>query len=86
MIGEAEDFLASLGFSQYRVRHHQSVARIEVEPRDIQRFVHKGNRQKIVARFKELGFLYVALDLEGYMSGSLNRELMKNANREDRSE
>jgi uncharacterized protein len=75
MIGEAEDFIAGLGFTQYRVRYHGSVARIELEPEDIRRIVEKAVRDKIVAKLRDIGFLHVALDLEGYVSGSLNRAL-----------
>ncbi len=75
MIQEAEGFIASLGFTQYRVRYHGAVARIEVVPEDIQRIVEKTVRDRIVAKLKEIGFLHVALDLEGYVSGSLNRAL-----------
>jgi uncharacterized protein len=77
MIQEAETFIAGLGFTQYRVRYHGAVARIEVEPGDIQRIVEKTVRDRIVGRLKEIGFLHVALDLEGYVSGSLNRAVVK---------
>jgi uncharacterized protein len=77
MIQEAETFIAGLGFTQYRVRYHGAVARIEVEPGDIQRIVEKTVRDRIVGRLKEIGFLHVALDLEGYVSGSLNRAVIK---------
>jgi uncharacterized protein len=77
MIQEAEEFIAGLGFTQYRVRYHASVARIEVEPGDIQRIAEKAVRDKIAGKLREIGFLHVALDLEGYVSGSLNRALRK---------
>ncbi len=75
MIGEAEDFLADLGFSQYRVRYHESLARIELESRDMQRLMDAATREKVVNKFREIGFTFVALDLEGYISGSLNRTI-----------
>jgi uncharacterized protein len=75
MIQEAEGFIAGLGFMQYRVRYHGAVARIEVEPEDIHRIVGKAVRDRIVAKLREIGFLHVALDLEGYVSGSMNRGL-----------
>ena len=68
-----EKFLKELGFRQFRVRHHDTVARIEVEPLEILRVVE--NRELIFARFKELGYLYVTLDLEGYRSGKMNDTL-----------
>jgi uncharacterized protein len=75
MIGEGEEFLADLGFRQYRVRCHESLARIELEIGDAQRLMDPAIREKVVCRFKEIGFTFVALDLEGYISGSLNRTI-----------
>jgi uncharacterized protein len=75
MIEAAEAFLAKEGFRQFRVRHHGPVARIEVEGSDIKRIVQTELRKKIVERFREIGFLHIALDLEGYVTGSLNRAL-----------
>ncbi|HLV81695.1 MAG TPA: ATP-dependent sacrificial sulfur transferase LarE [Chthonomonadaceae bacterium] len=70
-----EKFLRALGFRQFRVRHHDTIARIEVEPQDIPRVVEL--RETIFARFKELGYTYVTLDLEGYRSGKMNDTLQK---------
>ena len=75
MIGEAEDFLADIGFLQYRVRCHESLARIEVEPEDLLRIMEKPIRDRIISKLREIGFMHIALDLEGYISGSLNRAL-----------
>jgi uncharacterized protein len=75
MIGEAEKEIASHGFTQYRVRHHGPVARIELRASDMGRIMEPGVRDRITARLKELGFLYVTLDLEGYVTGSMNREI-----------
>ena len=75
MIGEAEDFLADLGFLQYRVRCHESLARIEVETEDLLRIMEKPIRDRIISKLREIGFMHIALDLEGYISGSLNRAL-----------
>ena len=82
MIGEAEEFLADLGFLQYRVRCHESLARIELEIGDIQSLIDPAIREKIVSRFKEMGFTFVSLDLEGYVSGSLNRTIRSAQNEE----
>ena len=70
-IGAAEAALKALGFRQVRVRHHGDVARIEVEPVDLQRLL--ALRDEVVARVREAGYAFVALDLEGYATGSLNR-------------
>jgi uncharacterized protein len=75
MIASAENYLAVDGFKQYRVRHHGTLARIEISIEDIGRFMDKDFRDKYIARFKEIGFRHVALDLEGFISGSMNRDL-----------
>ena len=75
MIGEAEKELASHGFAQYRVRHHGPVARVELQASDMNRIMEPEIKERIVAKLKELGFLYVTLDLEGYAMGSMNRAI-----------
>lgn len=70
MIDEAEKLLRKLGFRQLRVRHHGDIARIEVEAEDLPRLLDC--REEIVRRFKELGYLYVTVDIEGYRTGSMN--------------
>jgi uncharacterized protein len=67
--------LAELGFVQYRVRHHGMLARIEVDPSDLERLIQGDLRHRVVGRLKALGFLHITLDLEGFVSGSLNRAL-----------
>jgi len=69
-IERAEDVLASLGFRQFRVRHHGEVARIELLADDLARAVER--RDEIVEPLRELGYLFVTLDLAGFHSGSLN--------------
>ena len=75
-INAAEEFLRSLGFAQVRVRHYDSLARIEVLKDDIGRVLSLAS-QKIVNKLKELGYNYVTLDLEGYRSGSMNEGIWK---------
>ena len=75
MVEEAERFLAENGFKQRRVRHHGSIARIEVQPSDIPRITEEGLRKDVVRKFREIGFNHIAVDLEGYRSGSMNRDL-----------
>ncbi len=70
-----EDLLASLGFSQFRVRYHMEIARIEVDVREMERMMEPVVRQEVIKGFKALGFTYVTLDLEGYRTGSLNELL-----------
>ena len=70
-IGAAEAAIRDLGFRQVRVRHHGDVARIEVEPPELARLF--AERGKVVEGVRAAGYKFVALDLEGYSTGSLNR-------------
>jgi uncharacterized protein len=72
-IDAAERFLRERGLPIFRVRLHGDVARIEVPPSDFAAIVEQ--HAVIVERFKELGFVYVTLDLEGFRSGSMNEAL-----------
>jgi uncharacterized protein len=74
-IEEAEDILQSMGFCQFRVRHHGAVARVEVAPGEISRLLEDSLRRDIARRLRALGFRYVAVDLEGYRTGSMDEEL-----------
>lgn len=69
-IGQAERLLRDLGVRQYRVRHHQTVARIEVPREDFETILT--HREHIVEAMKALGYTYVTLDLSGFRSGSMN--------------
>jgi len=71
-IEQAEDFLRGLGFVEFRVRHHETIARIEVHGEDMEKVAAEPNRTKIVEKLKSLGFKYVTVDLQGFRSGSLN--------------
>lgn len=74
-IEQGEAFLRSLGFSQLRVRHHDTIARIEVLPEDFQRVLEQASA--IETKFRTLGYAYVTLDLKGFRSGALNETLKK---------
>lgn len=76
-VEKCEEILRSLGFSQFRVRFHNEIARIEVLPSEINKFLDKEIRNAIVNSFKQHGFTYITLDLQGYRTGSMN-EGMKN--------
>jgi uncharacterized protein len=76
-IEEAEKFLRTLGFKVLRVRDHGDVARIEVPREDMVRLVAEDNSAKINDRLKKLGYRYVAIDMRGFRSGSLNEVLGK---------
>ncbi len=75
MVDEAENFLFSLGFKQVRVRHYQSLARIEVYPEEMSRLMGGALREKVVTYLKKIGYRYVTLDLQGFRSGSMNEVL-----------
>lgn len=76
MVEKAEVLLKESGFRQYRVRHHGETARIEIPKSDFNLFLsNTGLMDKIVSNFKDLGFIYVTLDLQGYRAGSMNEKL-----------
>lgn len=75
MVEAAEEILHGLGFSGCRVRHHGDVARIEMAARDVSRAARSAVRSQILKGLKDIGFTHVAVDLEGYVQGSLNRAL-----------
>jgi uncharacterized protein len=74
-IEEAEDFLRTLGLVEFRVRHHDTIARIEVHAEDIEKITKEPARSAIVEKLKSLGFKFVTIDLQGFRSGSLNELL-----------
>jgi uncharacterized protein len=74
-IEKAEDFLRGLGLVEFRVRHHDTIARIEVHAEDIEKVTKEPARSQIVEKLKSLGFKFVTIDLQGFRSGSLNEML-----------
>lgn len=74
-IGAAEEYLRQLGFREVRVRRHGEVARIEVGREERRRFGEVALMDQVEAGLRQLGFVYVALDLGGYRSGSMNAAL-----------
>lgn len=75
MVDEAEQLLLDLGFRQVRVRHHETLARIEISEDQFAKIMEKEVRDHISARLKEIGFTYVSLDIAGYRTGSMNETL-----------
>jgi uncharacterized protein len=73
-VGEAEYYLRTHGFGVVRVRDHAGIARIEVMPVEMMRFMEI--REEVLVKFKELGFSYVTLDLMGFRSGSMDEVLV----------
>ena len=70
MVERAENFLRANGFSQFRVRIHDKLARIEILPADFEKLLSL--REEIISAFKSYGFNYISLDLQGYRTGSMN--------------
>jgi len=77
-ISAAEQFLRELGYREVRVRHHDAIARIELRRPDMVDLLQNGHADLVVRRLKDLGFRYVALDLQGFRSGSLNEAMPLN--------
>lgn len=82
-IEDAEDFMRSLGLVEFRVRHHDTVARIEVNPQDLDKVTAEPARSQIVDKLKTLGFKFVTVDLQGFRSGALNESLSEQQKREN---
>ena len=72
VVEKGEEALRSMGFRQFRVRHHDDIVRIEISPEELPRALRGETAKKFVEIFKSLGFKFVTLDLEGYRQGSLN--------------
>ena len=75
VIERGEDSLRALGFRQFRVRHHGEIVRIEIAPEELPRALTAEMAIQFTTIFKELGFKFVTLDLEGFRSGSMNQLL-----------
>lgn len=76
MISDAEKFLKELGYSPVRIRHHNNLARIEVDKSKIINFV-SFHADLVTEKLKEIGYTYVVLDLQGYRTGSLNEVILE---------
>jgi pyridinium-3,5-biscarboxylic acid mononucleotide sulfurtransferase len=74
-VSAAERFLRDLGFHELRVRYHDQVARLEIPVSAMSRVLEADTREKIVSELRRIGFAYVALDLQGFRSGSLNETM-----------
>ena len=76
IVEKGEDALRALGFHQFRVRYHEQLVRLEISPEEMPRALSIEMTRKFVEIFKELGFKFVTLDLEGYRTGSMNSLLV----------
>ena len=73
-VDKAETCLRRFDITQVRVRHHDQIARIEVCKNEISKLLKENVRNKIVTKFKKLGYTYITVDLEGYRTGSMNEK------------
>lgn len=76
-VEQAEAFLQGLGFREFRVRHHEELARLEISPSEMPRILDPALFDRINQELKSLGYTYVTLDLQGFRSGSLNEQLLQ---------
>ena len=74
-IEQAEEIVRALGFRVFRVRHHDTLARLEIGRDEMARALEPAINQALVSRLKAIGYKYVSLDLQGYRTGSLNEVL-----------
>jgi uncharacterized protein len=80
MIYRAEKLLRELGFRQLRVRHHDTIARIEVERSEIARLIDEDMSRIVTDGLRKIGYTYVTVDLMGYRTGSMNESFFKKKN------
>jgi len=74
-VDRGEEILREFGFREFRVRHHDKLVRLEIAQSEMDRVLRKDVIDQLAARFRELGFKYVTLDLQGFRSGSMNEVL-----------
>jgi pyridinium-3,5-biscarboxylic acid mononucleotide sulfurtransferase len=79
-VDRGEEILRELGFREFRVRHHDSLVRLEIAPSELPRALRIEVVEDLARRFRELGFKYVTLDLQGYRSGAMNEILNRSGN------
>lgn len=71
-VEKGEEFLRCLGLREFRVRNHGELVRLEIAPEEMQKVLDKNVTDSIAKKFRELGFKYVTLDLQGYRTGAMN--------------
>ncbi|MGH9971596.1 MAG: ATP-dependent sacrificial sulfur transferase LarE [Pyrinomonadaceae bacterium] len=75
VVDRGEEILRQMGFREFRVRHHDSLVRLEIAPEEMERALRREVVDELAHRFRELGFKYVTLDLHGYRTGAMNEAL-----------
>jgi pyridinium-3,5-biscarboxylic acid mononucleotide sulfurtransferase len=76
-IDRGEEIMRSLGFREFRVRHHDELVRLEIAPAELDRALDRSVVDTLAQKFRALGFSYVTLDLHGYRTGAMNEVLKK---------
>lgn len=76
-IDRGEEILREMGFREFRVRHHDNLVRLEISPGEMARALREDVLNDLAARFRDLGFKYVTLDLHGYRSGAMNEVIQR---------
>ena len=76
-VERGEEIMRSLGFREFRVRHHDELVRLEIAPSELDKALSRRLVDELATRFRALGFRYVTLDLHGYRSGAMNEVLTK---------
>jgi uncharacterized protein len=84
-VDRGEEILRELGFREFRVRHHDQLVRLEIASAEMDRALRREVVEELAARFRELGFQYVTLDLQGFRSGSMNEALRVSQRLDDTS-
>jgi uncharacterized protein len=79
-VAEAEGFLRSLGFKEFRVRHHRDIARIELKEEDMAMALKPEIRKAIAEKLKSIGYRFVVIDIEGFRSGRMNEGIENKQN------
>ena len=80
-----EEILREMGFHEFRVRHHDSLVRLEISSSEMARVLQTDVIDDLARRFRELGFKYVTLDLHGFRSGAMNEVLNQQPASDSRS-
>ena len=79
-VAEAEGFLRSLGFKEFRVRHHSDIARIELREEDMAMALNPETRKVITEKLKSIGYRFIVIDIEGFISGRMNEGIENKQN------
>ena len=74
-VDQGEEILRAMGFREFRVRHHDQLVRLEISPAEMDRALRREVVEELALRFRELGFKYITLDLQGYRTGAMNEVL-----------